>query len=512
MANYTVSSGIIRDMNFISDLDINIRAKSAILLISTPEETRVSGEISAFAANTGRDLVGWDICVGFQPIRGTAAPQGGRDPLSALEAIEKTADDRAVLYLLKDFNDFWENPTVRRKLRTLSQTLKQTRKTILILSVTDELPEELRNDLVRLTPELPDAFEIDAEIDRMRLTPGKSLRLTSAGRERLVRAALGLTASQAQRVFAKAIARSGSLSDDDISLVAEEKKTILREVEALEYSDPAESVHDVGGLRILKEWLASRENAFGSDAAAYGLPAPKGIALIGIPGTGKSLTAKLIGRLWGMPLIRLDVGALFGSLVGESESRVRRALKIAERVSPCILWIDELEKALSQGGGDAGTSARVFGSILTWMQEKKAVVFVVATANDVEALPPELLRRGRFDEVFFLDLPTRSERREIFAVHIEKRLRLPENYDLDLLADASEGFVGSELEQAVIDAMYTGFNDNRREFTTDDILAALKRLVPLSVSQREAIQRLRGWLKDGRAQSASAPDSSDLTA
>ena len=217
----------------------------------------------------------------------------------------------------------------------------------------------------------------------------------------------------------------------------------------------------------------------------------------------------MIGHHWQLPLIRLDVGALFGSLVGESESRVRRALKIAERIAPCILWIDELEKALAHGGSDSGTSARVFGSILTWMQEKKSDVFVVATANDITALPPELLRRGRFDEIFFLDLPTRNERREIFAVHLEKRLRLPESFDLDRLAAASAGFVGSELEQAVIDAMYAGFNDGRREFTTDDILAALSRQVPLSVSRREAIRRLRSWLEEGRAQSASAPASDE---
>ena len=215
----------------------------------------------------------------------------------------------------------------------------------------------------------------------------------------------------------------------------------------------------------------------------------------------------MIGRAWQSPLIRLDVGALFGSLVGESESRVRRALKIAERIAPCILWIDELEKALAHGGSDSGTSARVFASILTWMQEKKSEVFVVTTANDITALPPELLRRGRFDEIFFLDLPNRRERREIFAVHLEKRRRLPESFDLDRLAEASEGYVGSELEQAVIDAMYVAFNDGEREFTTEDILEALRRQVPLSVSQCEAVARLRSWLSEGRAQSASAPES-----
>ncbi len=224
--------------------------------------------------------------------------------------------------------------------------------------------------------------------------------------------------------------------------------------------------------------------------------------MIGIPGTGKSLTAKMIGGLWRLPLLRLDVGSLFGSLVGESEERARRALHMAETVAPCLVWIDEMEKALAHGGLDSGTSMRVFGTILTWMQEKTAPCFVVATANDIASLPPELLRKGRFDEIFFLDLPTSEERQEIFAVHLHKRKRLPQDFDIQRLAMESEGYVGSEIEQAVIDAMYVGFNAGR-EFNTQDISDALKRQVPLSVSQRETVGALRNWLREGRAQSAS---------
>jgi SpoVK/Ycf46/Vps4 family AAA+-type ATPase len=230
---------------------------------------------------------------------------------------------------------------------------------------------------------------------------------------------------------------------------------------------------------------------------------PKGIALLGIPGTGKSLTAKMIGGLWHLPLLRLDVGALFGSLIGESEERTRRALHLAETIAPCVLWIDEMEKALAHGGLDSGTSTRVFGTILTWMQEKEKPVFVVATANDISSMPPELLRKGRFDEIFFLDLPTQDERKDIFAVHLKKRRRIAQDYDLDLLARRSEGFTGAEIEQAIIEAMYIGFNDGEREFTNEDILHALNRQVPLSISQREAITYLREWLREGRAQSAS---------
>lgn len=254
------------------------------------------------------------------------------------------------------------------------------------------------------------------------------------------------------------------------------------------------------GRRVLKDGL--RERAFTQEAQDYGLPAPKGIALIGIPGTGKSLTAKMIGGLWRLPLLRLDIGALFGSLVGESEARTRKALTLAETVSPCILWIDELEKAFSAGGLDGGVSTRVFGTILTWMQEKTAPCFVVATANNIAQLPPELLRKGRFDEIFFLDLPTLAERQEIISVHLRKRNRFPQEFDIMRLAKASEGYVGAEIEQAIIDGMYVGFNQGR-EVTTGDILTALQWQVPLSVSQKEVITALRDWLRECRAQSAS---------
>ena len=294
----------------------------------------------------------------------------------------------------------------------------------------------------------------------------------------------------------------GVLEDRDIVFVTEEKRQLIRESEALEFYPAMQNLADVGGLEVLKQWLRLRERAFTREARDYGLPAPKGIALIGIPGTGKSLVAKMIAGMWRLPLFRLDAGALFGSLVGESEERTRRALRVAEATAPSILWIDEIEKSLSHGGLDSGTSTRVFASMLTWMQEKTAPVFVVATANDVRSLPAELLRKGRFDEIFFLDLPSPPERREILAVHLRKRGRTAETFDLEPLVRASEGYVGAELEQAVIDAMYVAFGAER-EFTTDDILAALRRQVPLSVSQRETVQMLRNWLHEGRAQLAS---------
>ncbi len=495
-------------MDFITEVDLYLRSKATLMLVLSPEEERIIDALKMLCQNTGRSCIAWDIADGFQSISGSVAPKGGRDALTVLEQIEKADPQEPCLFILKDFHEFWNNPSIKRKLRTLAETLKYSKKSVIITAAAADVPAELINESIILDYPLPNIRQLEDVLDKLQLTPGVEIRLSPSGKEKLLQAALGLTASQAQRVFAKSIVNRGFLSEADIDFVSQEKKQIIREIEALEYTDSDETPADVGGLGELKQWLNLREQAFGHEAAAYGLPAPKGVALIGIPGTGKSLTAKMISRLWHLPLLRLDVGALFGSLVGESEERVRRALSIVEIIAPCILWIDELEKALSHGGLDAGTSTRVFGSLLTWMQEKTAPVFVVATANDITALPPELLRRGRFDEVFFLDLPTESERKEIFEVHILKRRRLPDAYDLQRLAQASRGYVGSEIEQAVIDAMYIGFNDNRREFTTEDILAALQKQVPISISQRENIEKLRDWLREGRAQSASFRDSS----
>jgi SpoVK/Ycf46/Vps4 family AAA+-type ATPase len=487
-------------MSFEQELDIYLRARFTLMILVTVEEERALQTVKAVCERSKRPCLTWDVADGFQQLSGNDSTPGARDPLSALEQVDKAGGE--ALYVLKDFHDCWVNAQIKRKLRTLAQRLKFTKKSVLITTPAAKLPGELKDDAVVIEFAPPDTAGLEAVLNRLTETPGVKANLTKAGMGKLVQAALGLTASQAHRVFAKAIVSNGMLDDRDIDLVMREKKEIIRESEALEFYAVTETVDDVGGLDVLKEWLRLRERAFTQEARDYGLPAPKGIALIGIPGAGKSLTAKMIGRLWRLPLLRLDVGALFGSLVGESEERVRQALRLAETVSPAILWLDELEKSLAHGGGDSGTSARVFGTILTWMQEKKAPVFVVATANDIASLPPEALRKGRFDEIFFLDLPTFEERREIFTVHLRKRNRLPQDFDIPQLARESQGYVGAEIEQAIIDAMYVGFNA-QREFTTEDISAAIKRQAPLSVSQRETIESLRNWLREGRAQSAS---------
>jgi AAA+ superfamily predicted ATPase len=491
-------------MNFEKELDTYLRARFTLIVLVTHEEERSVQMITRMCDETHRTCMSWDVADGFQWVSSSSGSlPAARDPMAALEQIDKMDGSQAILYVLKDFHDFWNNAQVRRKLRSLAQSMKFTKKSMLIITPSSRVPDELKDEVVLEDVPLPDADELQTVLNGLTQVSGVRINLTPLGKEKLVKAAVGLTASQAQRVFAKAIVRNGVLDDTDINLVTDEKKQIIRESEALEFFPFIETMDNVGGLKVLKDWLRLRDSAFSDRAREYGLPMPKGIALLGIPGTGKSLTAKMIGGLWRMPLLRLDVGALFGSLIGESEERARRALHLVETIAPCVLWIDEMEKALAHGGLDSGTSTRVFGTVLTWMQEKKAPVFVVATANDISSLPPELLRKGRFDEIFFLDLPTLEERHDIFAVHLRKRRRLPEDFDLDQLAAASEGYVGAEIEQAIIDGMYIGFNDNEREFTTADILSALARQVPLSVSQREAIGYLREWLREGRAQSAS---------
>ena len=496
-------------MDIQKEIDTCLRSRHTLLCLVSFEEERIVEHVKDLCNSSKRRLLTWDHADYFLELeagdgKGGSIPTA-RDPLSALEAIEKI--DGQVIFLLRDFHQCWDRqPRVIRKLRNVAQRLKYTRKTIIITSPSSKIPEELKDEAVIMDVPPPSFQELMDILKKLMKTPGVKMDLNKENGERLIRSALGLSSGQAQRTFAKAIVSDGVLNEDDIHLINTEKKLIIRESGALEFFSPTETVSDVGGLQALKKWVRMRESAFGQEAQDYGLPAPKGVALIGIPGTGKSLSAKVIAALWKLPLIRLDIGAVFGGLVGESEENIRRALSLAETVSPCLLWIDEIEKGLSTGDGDGGTSMRVFGTILSWMQEKQKPVFVIATANNISMLPPELLRRGRFDEIFFLDLPTDEERLEIFKVHIRKRKRDPEKFDIAKLVAKSEGYVGAEIEQAIIDAMYIAFNDEKdphREFKTEDVAVALDKLVPMSSSAREQIADLRRWLHEGRAQSAS---------
>jgi len=490
--------------DFARRLNVSLRARVTLIVVMTPEEERVVSRIREVCESWDppRQCITWDSVDGFQIVTGNKNfHTPSRDPLLALDEIQK-ADENAVI-VLKDFHEYWNNPQVKRKLRSFSQKSRYNRRSIVIVTPSRKIPEEIKDEAVLVHFPPPSPAELSADLDLLLETSGITSSLSKAGREKIIQAALGMTLNQARRSFSKVIVTRGNIGDEDIDTIIADKKEILSQSDALEFYSLTETPDNVGGLSALKDWLRLRERAFTSVARDYGLPAPKGIALIGIPGTGKSLTAKMIADLWHLPLLRLDVGALFGSLVGESEERTRRALALAETIAPCILWVDEIEKAFAFGSGDAGTSQRVFAHLLTWMQDKTSPCFVVATANNIAALPPELLRKGRFDEIFFLDLPNTDERREIFAVHLKKRKCIPSDFDLDLLARESDGYVGAEIEQTIIDAMYQAFSEDMRRLNTADIITCMKRQVPLSVSQRETVAALRAYLAEGRAVSAS---------
>ena len=307
-----------------------------------------------------------------------------------------------------------------------------------------------------------------------------------------------------RRALSKSIAQYGTINEATINLVLVEKRQIISQTEILEFQGTTSQFTDIGGLETLKNWLATRKESFSEKAKIYGLPAPRGLLLAGIQGTGKSLTAKAIANEWQLPLLRLDIGRLFGGIVGESESRVRQMIQLSEALAPCILWIDEIDKAFSEQtkGGDSGTTNRVLGTFITWLSEKKSQVFIVATANNFSVLPLEIIRKGRFDEIFFVGLPILDERKQIFKVFLT-RLRPTQlnTFDLSLLAKKSEGFSGAEIEQAIVEGMLMAFNE-KREFTTDDVLLGLKQIIPLSQIEPERTKQLQDWAVSGRVRLA----------
>lgn len=481
------------------------RARAPLIVVETSEEERSLATLKQVCQNLGCQLITCDLAEGMSTsAKSLLAGPSAKDPLSLLEQIEKATANG--IYVLKDFHEVWNNPQVKRKLRNMAQRFKYVLKTLVVICPNIRLPDELQDEAVILPLPLPNPQELGGVLDDLLRNPKIQLCLDKPGREKLLRSASGLTGSQAQRAFARAIVQDGVLDEQAISIVLQEKRRVIAQTRALEFFDSNESRETVGGLDILKQWAEQRSRAATDEARDFGLPSPKGVALFGISGTGKSLAAKMFANMWQIPLIRLDVGSLFGGIVGESESITRQALRTVEAIAPCIVWIDEIEKALARGDQDGGTSQRVFGSILIWMSEKTAPCFVVATANDITKLPAELLRKGRFDEIFFLDLPNRTERREIFGVHLKKRGRNPNQFNLDLLAQEASGYVGAEIEQAVTDALFVAFNEGKRTLKTEDIVNALKAQVPLAVSQREVVEHLQKWPRDGRARIASSPD------
>ncbi|MCA9524109.1 MAG: AAA family ATPase [Myxococcales bacterium] len=509
-----MSKSTITTRDEIKDL---IRARYSIIYCVSSEEERVENELTQIAGELkNRKLFRWSVTEGFHSPSHNESYVDIKDPLRGLEFISNYEDH--AIFVLRDFHPFLNNPQVARRIRDLSHQFKHDPKYLKMLVILAPLyksPPELEKEMSVLDYELPTRDEIDLIINKclrgIKSTAKLRAREDATHREHVIEAALGLTAVEAENVFAKSLVR---MKDLDIETILSEKKHIIRKSGILEFFEASEEFSDIGGLDILKDWLRKRQLAFSKEAREFGLPIPKGILLLGIPGCGKSLTAKAIGALWKMPLLRLDVGKVFAGLVGSSEENMRRAIKTAEAVAPAILWLDELEKGFSgtksSGQTDSGTAARVFGSFITWLQEKESPVFVVATANDVSMLPPELLRKGRFDEIFFVDLPTNDEREEIFTIHIEKKKRDPKAFDIKKLVAASQGFSGSEIEQAIVSGLYDAFYA-AREIDTETIVNSAQEIIPLSYTMKERIDWMREWSKS-RARIASPKTSSGESA
>ncbi len=481
-------------------LDLLILASTPLLWIRSGEEERVEVLLRQAAKRLPpRRLTSWDFIEGLQ-----GAPNseglGARQPMAVLQWLQKLTTSSPTILLVKDFHRFCDDPGIARMLRNLSAHLRHQPHTVVLCSGPWTPPHDLDDALTILDLPLPQEIEIKTLLSNIANQSGSPL--SGDVLEELTHACSGLSEVRVRQVAARALAQRGQMGREDLAEVLEEKRQAVARSEVLEYCVTQATPADIGGLDALKNWLDQRHQAFSDDARIFGLPLPRGVLLVGPQGTGKSLTAKAIAHSWSMPLLRLDIGRLFAGLVGASEARTRETIQRAEAMAPCVLWIDEIDKGFGgDGRSDGGTSQRVLANVLTWMAEKTSAVFVVATANGVEKLPAELLRKGRFDEIFLLDLPTIQERFSILKLHIQQR-RPNSNLPLDAVVDRTEGFSGAELEQTVIEAMHLAFAE-RRELEETDLILAATQLIPLSRTAKEQLESLKQWASTGRARPAS---------
>src|ERR1700723_2888464 len=425
-----------------------------------------------------------------------------REPVQALANMESMTVEAA--FILKDFHRHMEDPVVVRRLRDVGQKFSKNRRTVVIVAPSIKMPPELASLVEYLELPLPDKLRLRQIIDEMIVRVGKTrtLRrsLDTAGLDVMADNLRGLTEEQAERAVSQAIVTRYGLTAEIVSDVLQAKKEILRRSEMLDFVEVSETLANVGGLENLKRWLEQRRGTWDEQARAFGLEPPRGVIILGVQGCGKSMCAQAIAGEWKLPLVKFDTAAIFDKYIGETEKRIQKVFQVAEELSPCVLWIDELEKVFAgsapdSASADAGVSARLLGAFLSWMQERRAPVFVAATCNNVNALPPELIRKGRFDELFFVDLPNLAERTQIFGIQLTRRKRKPADYDLDRVAAAANGFSGAEIESAVQGALFAAFSQ-KHELSSDDMLTALATTVPLSVTRAEEIGTLRDWAKD----------------
>jgi AAA+ superfamily predicted ATPase len=481
-----------------------LRAGYPGLAVVTAEEARAEAEIAAVCTALDRHLHAWSSTEGLVDTREervTPCP----DPLDAFQLMDRlfASDSPRHVVVLRDLQLHLDqsDPMLVRRLKDILRVAKGNGHTVILLGCRVKLPAELDHEITQMNLSLPDGNQLGVVLDGI-LAANNLQQPHEVIRESALQSALGLTTTEAENVFALSVIETQGI---DHQVIAREKARTLKRNGLIEVVEGHTSLQDIGGLDQLKEWLERRAGAFSASAKAYGLPSPKGLLIVGIPGTGKSLTAKATASAFGLPLLRLDMGRVFGGIVGQSEANLRSVIQTAEAIAPCVLWIDEIEKGFSgsqsSGSTDGGTSSRVFGSFLSWMQEKEAPVFVVATANDVSKLPPEFLRKGRFDELFFVDLPDALERAQIWDIVVARNGRKPTNYDTVALARACEQFTGAEIEAVFVDAMFEAYADGSEPRTTD-IVEAMAKTVPLAQLMDGQISALRHWAK-GRAREAS---------
>jgi ATP-dependent 26S proteasome regulatory subunit len=490
-------------MSFIKEFKLLLKARYPLLYIPTTEEERLEYTIrSCIQLYSNRAVYCWDFVDGY-----TGNPNDNgfatKNPLQALELIEKLTPDSPANLLLKDFNLFLNDISVSRKLKNLVKVLRNQSKTIVIIGSDINIPDSVKEIVTVVYFKLPQTSEIRRELLRVQESLGYPIPSESI--DNLVSCCQGLSLERIRRVLSKIIATYKEINVESIDLIFKEKKQIISQTQILEFYPTNKKISDIGGLENLKKWLKRRSGALSKKAEEYGLPSPRGLLLVGVQGTGKSLTAKAIASDWGLPLLRLDVGKLFGGIIGESESKMRQMIQLSEAISPCVLWIDEIDKAFAgiESKGDSGTTSRVLATFITWLSEKKSSVFVVATANNIYSLPPEILRKGRFDEIFFIGLPNKQEKELIYKVHLSRiRPKSWQHYDISLLSEKANKFSGAEIEESIIEGMHRAFSENR-EFTTSDITQSIEQFVPLAYTNKEKIDALEEWAIAGKVRLAS---------
>jgi len=497
------------------ELQNAIVARDTLVFVETVEEEEAIKSIVALGLALNQSIIKWNPVENFRDITpedGVMAmqPMGNINDLHSMLAEIADYSGNAI-FVLEDVSFFVNDHTqpselanIIRNFKLLKRELKSTQKTILVLGVNYNLPQELEDDFVLIQHTRPDKKQLFNILIDFVVAQHWENRLTEDARVRddIIGAATGLTADQARSSFAKAIIKNGKLDNSAIGFLLEQKKQIIQRNDMLEYYDASIGIDSVGGLKYLKDWLRKRKKAFTQEARNLAIPEPKGLLIFGVPGGGKSLTAKAVSNMWQMPLLRFDIGRVFGQYVGQSETNMREALSIAEAISPCILWIDEMEKGFAGASGGHETTTRVLGNFLTWMQEKTTTVFVIATANDITKLPPEFIRKGRFDEMFFVPPPNSNDRKEIFSILLRKYKLNPDDYDVTQLVQVSKDRTGAEIEQSIIEAKYNAFDDERVP-NTQDIYESFAQATPIWNNFKKIIESEEYRQIIGNAKSAS---------